>query len=423
MTNLKFNLKTRKILLILLAIAIFATGISNVSAAIDKVQFDPSTPTQRNVDNFIQFRVQVQDSGSPASNVDVDFYYDAVFDDPTIKDQSNVRLGTFKTVSGVASIIHTMGHQSTITYKAVAGGMSSTHTVRYIDPNYKPIQNPGGSNSGGSNSGGSNTGGSNTGGSNSGGSNSGGSNNGGSDSGNSSLSLKNGVIYKDNKAVGFWNGKNAYTLNSAGKLILSSSYTNQIKQAIDKGQIARSNIGTTTTSKIIKFVNNIASNKIKNSAVEAVSKIYTKVKKGTIATKLIAADIAAKNLGARKFSGNNIYLSTNAIKTVLNTDVSKKYIARKTVKANTLKTALKKGKAILRVKNLKSNKWQFIAISKLSNKKVTVFDKATKKTTNINSLPSYLKKKYKFSSGIAITFGVKVGKSPTLKLLKGSTGI
>lgn len=426
MLNSKFNLKINKVLLTLLTLAILVMSISSVSAAIT-VQFDQNTATQCNVDKAVVIRVYVQDSGNPVSGVDVSFSYDAVYDDPALKNQQGNPLGSFKTnTAGVATVTPFMGQQSSITYKAVYGGVSASHTIRYIDPNYKPIPtNPGDSNNGGSNQGGSNNGGSNNDGSTNGGSNNGGSNQGGSNSGtgnSDNLSLKKGVIYKNNKEVGFWDGKNAYTINSAGVIVISSSYTTQIKEAIAKGQIASSSISTTTTSKILNFLDKIGKNTVKNSAVDSLARIYTKADKRAIGFKLLTFELATGNLGKNKFVGNNVYISSNAIKCVLNDKVSKKYIGRKNIKLNSLKSVVGKGKSILRIKG-KDNKMHFIAISKVSNKKVTVYDNTkTNKKVAIGSLVSYLKKNYKFS-GVAITYNLKVGKSPSSNILKGATGI
>ncbi|MCL2114674.1 MAG: hypothetical protein FWH29_00455 [Methanobrevibacter sp.] len=236
------------------------------------------------------------------------------------------------------------------------------------------------------------------------------------------LSLKRGAIYEKNSAIGIWDGKNAYTLNSAGKLAKSSSYTRQVKQALAIGQTRSSKVSLTAGSKIFKFVNNVASNKVVNSAVNSLSRLYTKTNKGSLALKLLAADISTNNLGSKKFSGKNAYISSNAISSVLNWEVSKRYIARKNIKANTLKTALAKGKAILRVKG-SDNKLHFIAISKVSNKKVTVYDNKKSEKVAVNSLTSYLnRKKFRFS-GVAITYNVKIGKSPSVNNLKSAIGI
>jgi len=236
------------------------------------------------------------------------------------------------------------------------------------------------------------------------------------------VSLKKGTIYEKNKAVGIWNGKNAYVLNSAGKLTINRSYNTKIKKSIAIGQTISTKVSVTTTSKLVKFVNNVASNKVTNSAVYSLSRVYTKTNRGSLALKLVAADIAASNLGAKKFSGNNVYISSNAIKTVLNGEVSKKYIARKNIKVNTLKTALTKGKAILRVKG-QDKKFHFIAISKVSNKKVRVYANKNSQKVALSSLTSYLnKKKFKFS-GLAITYNVKIGKTPSTANLKAAIGI
>jgi len=236
------------------------------------------------------------------------------------------------------------------------------------------------------------------------------------------LSLKKGAIYEKNKAIGIWNGKDAYTLNSAGKLVISKSYTSKVKKSIAIGQTLSTKVSTSTTTKTVKFVNNVASNKVTNSAVYSLSRVYTQTNRGSLALKLLAADIATGNLGAKKFSGSNVYISTNAIVTVLNGEVSKKYIANKEVKQNTLKSALEKGKAILRIKGA-DNKFHFIAISKVSNQKVTVYDNKNKQSIAINSLSSYLtKKKFKFS-GVAITFNEKIGNTPSTDYLKATIGV
>ncbi|MDR2967104.1 MAG: hypothetical protein LBU74_04080 [Methanobacteriaceae archaeon] len=415
MTILKFNLKNKKILLALITIAILAMTISSVSAAIT-VQFNPNTPSQVYIDSSAssttyttQIIINVYDSGSPAQNVDVEIF------------MNGGSLGVQNTKNtGIVYINPLVLGPCTNTYKAVAGGISATHTITYIDTYSPGGNNPGGSNPGGNNPGGSNPGGNNPGGNNPGGSNPGGSNPGNGAGNSNTLSLEKGVIYKGKNPVGIWDGKDAYVLSS-GKLVKSPSYTSQVKQGIAKGQIKSSQIGTTSTSKIIKFVNNIASNKVTSSAVNALSKVYTKVNKGTIASKLIAAEIAANNLGASKFRGNNIILSTNAIKTVLNKDVSTKYIARKNVKVNTLNSALTKGKAILRIKNLKDSKWRYITVSKVSSKKVTVYDNKKSQKVAISSLTSYMKKRYTFS-GVAITYNVKIGKTPSTANLKTATG-
>ena len=235
------------------------------------------------------------------------------------------------------------------------------------------------------------------------------------------LSLKKGAIYTNNKAIGIWNGKDAYILNSKGNLVKSSSYTKQVKQAIAIRQTRSSNVSITTTNRIIKFVDNIASNKLENSAVNSLSRIHTKAKKGTLALKLLAADIATSNLGAKKFTRNNVFISSDAIKSVLNTDFSRKYIARKDVKVDTLRTALAKGKAILRIRG-NNNQWGFIAISKVSKKSVTVYENKKSQKVAISSLSSHLNRKYRFS-GVAITYNVKIGKTPSNANLKAATGI
>ena len=403
-TNSKFNLKIKKIFLTLLAIAILATTVSNVSAAIT-VEFDPATPKQITLGNSIPtFNVYVRDSGQPVANAQVDIYFD------------NAIIGTYPTsASGKATFHHYIFLTSSgnHNYRAVSGSASTTHTIRFIDPNPSiPINpnNPTPNNPNNQNPSNPNN--------NQNSNNPNNQNQGNSDK----LSLNKGVIYKGNNVVGIWDGKYAYTLNSAGQLVKSSTYTSQVKQAIAKGQITSSKVGTTTTSKLVKFVNNIASNKITNSAVYALSKIYSKVNKGTIASKLLAAEITANNLGAKKFSGNNIYISANAIKSVLNKDVSKKYIARKNIKVNALKTVFAKGKSILVVKNIKSKKWHYIAVSKVANKKFTVYDNKNSKKVTIKSLTSFMKNKYKFS-GVGITYNVKIGKTPNTAYLKALTGI
>jgi hypothetical protein len=236
------------------------------------------------------------------------------------------------------------------------------------------------------------------------------------------LNLKKGAIYEKSKAVGIWNGKDAYILNSAGKLVINRSYATKVKRAITSSQTLSSNVSIATTSKIVKFVNNIASNKVINSAVYSLSRVYTKTNRGSLALKLLAADITTNNLGAKKFSGNNIFISSNAITTVLKGELSKKYIAKKDVKVNTLNSVLSMSKAILRIKN-KDNKWQFIAISKISNKKVTVYENNKNQKIVVSSLTPYLKnKKFKFS-GVAIAYNMKIGNTPSTANLKAAIGI
>jgi hypothetical protein len=242
-----------------------------------------------------------------------------------------------------------------------------------------------------------------------------------SDNVNDSFSLNKGVIYIGSKSVGIWNGKDAYTLNSAGKLVKSSSYTVHVNQAITNNQTKNTTISSTATFKIVKFVNNVASNKVVNSAVYSLARLDIKQNKSTLSFKLLTNDIINSNLGAKEFTKNNVYLSTNALKNVLNNDVSKKYIARRNVKVNNLKNILSKGKAVLRVKNIKDNTWKYIAISKVSNKKVTVYDNKKSQKIDVKSLVSHMKK-YKFS-GVAITYNVKAGKTPSNTYLKGVTGI
>jgi len=396
MTNLKFNLNMKKILLILMTVVILATAISNVSAAVN-IQFD-SIPTQTNIDTFFQIKVRVTNSGVPVPNANVDFY------------DNNLKISTQPTNEfGVAHMTYTTNVAGVHNFKVESLGVSASRPVLIIDPN---------AGSGGNNPGGNNPGGNNPGGNNPGGNNPGGNNPGGNNTGANKISLEKGVIYKGKNPVGIWDGKDAYVLSS-GKLVKSSSYTKQIKQAIASGQFTSSAVTTTRTASIVKFVNNVQSKKITNSAVNALSRIYKKVSRGTIAYKLISAEIKANNLGPRKFVGNNILISTNAIRTVLRNDVSTKYIARKSVKVNTLRTALAKGPAILRVNK---NKSQFITISKTSNKRVTLFENNKSQKVAINSLASTLtKKKYKFS-GMAITFNVKVGKSATVANQKAATG-
>ncbi|MDR2966719.1 MAG: hypothetical protein LBU74_02080 [Methanobacteriaceae archaeon] len=240
--------------------------------------------------------------------------------------------------------------------------------------------------------------------------------------GSNGLFLKKGVIYKNNKAIGLWTGTDAYTLNSAGKLVKSSSSTKQVKEAITIGQTLSSKQSLSTTSKIVKFVNNVASNKVINSGVYSLANVYTKANKGSLALKLLAADIITNNLGVKKFTGSNVYISTNAIKSVLNDEFSKKFIARKSIKVSSLKTALAKGKAILQVKK-QDNKWHFISISKVSSKKVTVYDNKKSQKVAISSLTPYLSKnKYRFS-GVAITYNVKIGQTPSTANLKAAIGI
>ena len=240
--------------------------------------------------------------------------------------------------------------------------------------------------------------------------------------GKSKLTLNKGVIYDGSKVIGIWNGVQAYKINTKGKLVISPSYTNQVKEAINNGQTTNTKISTTITSKIVNFVNKVSSNKVVNSAVYSLSKIYTKTNKGTLAFKLITADITNNNFGAKKFTGSNVYISTNAIQNVLKENVSKKYTSRRNIQIKQLKSVVEKGNSILRVSNVKNNKWYFLTISKVSNKKVTLYDTKNSKKIGINSLTSYLKKNYKFS-GTAITYNVKLGKTPNSKFLKDATGI
>jgi hypothetical protein len=404
MTNSKFNFKTKKILLMLLTIAILAISISNASASVSKVEFASNTPTEVDISSgsmsYGQMVVFVYDnSGNPAHNVDVQIYKSNI--GPEIHNTKNRGFVTFMPILTLS--------QSNITYTAIAGGITKSHTIRYIDPSASSGGGSGSGSGGGSGSGS---------GDGSGGGSGSGSGDGSGDS--SSLSLKKGVIYKNNKVVGIWDGNNAYTLNSAGRFAVSSSYTNQVKQALDKGQITPSKISATSISRMTKFINNVASNRIVNSAVESTSKIYTRANKRTIAFKLIADDIANSNLG--KSHGNNRYISTNAIKNVLSKEVNKKYIARKNIKVSNLKSVLDKGRAVLRVKKA-DNRWYFISISKVSNKRVTVWDNKKSQRIAVNSLTSHFKKnKYRFS-GVAITYNVKAGKVPTTNNLKVARGL
>lgn len=238
----------------------------------------------------------------------------------------------------------------------------------------------------------------------------------------STISLKKGVIYEDKKSIGVWDGKSAYVLNSAGKLVKSTSYTTQTRDAIGSGKIISSKLSTKDTSKIVKFTNNVVSGKILSSAAYSLSRILTNHKKGTLAFRALSYDIAIGNFNNKRFSKFNIYISTNAVKKVLNEYGSNKYIGRKSISVNGLKSASKKGATILRTKS-KDNKWRFITISKLSKGKVTVFDNKKSNKVSINSIKSYLKKNYKSVSGTAITFAVKIGKTPNTKHLNSALGI
>lgn len=236
------------------------------------------------------------------------------------------------------------------------------------------------------------------------------------------VSLKKGIIYNGKNPIGVWDGNSAYVLNSAGKLVKNTDYTNNLKNAIKSGKIPLSNLATNVTSKIVKFTNNIQSGKVLNSGAYSLSRILTKDKKGTLIFRALSVDIANGKFNSKRFSKDNIYISTNALKKVLNDYSSTKYIARKSVSVSELKSASKKGKTILRVKS-KDKKWHFITISKVSNGKVTVYDNKKSKKISDSSLKSYLKKYYKFTSGTAITYSVKIGKTPNIKHLNDAIGI
>ena len=86
---------------------------------------------------------------------------------------------------------------------------------------------------------------------------------------------------------------------------------------------------------------------------------------------------------------------------MLNDYSSKNYIVRNSVTLSDLKSASNNGIAILRVKT-QDKKWHFIALSKVSSGKVTIYDNKKSKKVVIKDMGSYLKKTYKFTSGIAI---------------------
>ena len=107
---------------------------------------------------------------------------------------------------------------------------------------------------------------------------------------------------------------------------------------------------------------------------------------------------------------------------MLNDYGSKKYIVRNSVNFSGLEKASKNGKAILRVKD-KNKKWKYIAISKTTSNKVTIYDNKKSKKIATKDINFYLSKNYKFTSGIAITFNSKVGKAINVKTLKKATAI
>ena len=89
---------------------------------------------------------------------------------------------------------------------------------------------------------------------------------------------------------------------------------------------------------------------------------------------------------------------------------------------NSLKYALAKGKTIIRIKN-KNNKQEFLAISKVSKKNVSVYVHKKSEKIPVNSLGSYLKKKKFRFSGIAILYNMKHGDNPSTRVLKSKIGI
>ena len=94
--------------------------------------------------------------------------------------------------------------------------------------------------------------------------------------------------------------------------------------------------------------------------------------KANLAFQALATDIVSGNFSTKNFVGKNAHISAYAVKSVLNSYASSKYIARKNVKVEDLKKIVANGKTILIIESNK--KKLFITTFKATGSNATIYE-------------------------------------------------